>query len=84
MGELIARMTSRVGRDLTEQEIQRLYAGSLSVTQEDAEFAIAELCDIVKMLVDFLRAGTMDEAPGEWTAYERAEEVLLRYQSPVP
>lgn len=44
------------------------------------EIDLAELLDLLDQLLDFTRAGTFDEAPGESEVFERATSVLRRYR----
>jgi hypothetical protein len=42
---------------------------------------VEELLDVIRQLLDFSRAGTLDQEKGEVAAYSRAMRLLDRYKS---
>lgn len=67
-----------LGQPLANESRARFQASSDGYDERD--FAIAELCEVVALLSDFIHPGTSHGEPGDEAALDRALEVLARYR----
>ena len=58
---------------------QNCRAGA-TVVSPASEVAVAELLDLIEHLLDYSRAGTFDEDPGEDELFNRAKNLVERYR----